>query len=90
MSEFLYDFIPRLFLVLVILCLIYIPFFSILKLRGLNRYTELLTIVVPKGTVVKIKGYAILKGYKNESEMIAHLIEKEMEKDRKNINMKDE
>lgn len=59
------------------------------KRIGLNKFTEALTVIVPKGTVVRLKGYAILKGYKNESELIAHLIEKEMEKDRKNINMKD-
>lgn len=89
MSEFLYDFIPRLFLVLVILCLIYLPLCLILKTKGLNRYTELLTVIVPKGTVMKLKGYAVLKGYKNESDLIAHLIAKEMEEDRKNINMKE-
>lgn len=89
MSEFLYKFIPILFLIIVLILLMYAPILIFLKAKGVNRFTELLTVVVPKGTVVRLKGYAVLKGYKNESDLIAHLIAKEMEEDRKNINMKE-
>lgn len=80
-------------LLLTSLCCLIAGILAIMRERkriGLNKFTEALTVIVPKGTVVRLKGYAILKGYKNESELIAHLVEKEMEKDRKNINMKDE
>ena len=49
---------------------------------GIDKYHELLNIVVPKGTVEKLRAYALIKGYKNEQQLIAKLIADEIEKDK--------
>ena len=60
-------------------------YFTIKKSRekiGIDKYHELLNIVVPKGTVEKLRAYALIKGYKNEQQLIAKLIADEIEKDK--------
>lgn len=52
------------------------------KKIGIDKYHELLNIVVPKGTVEKLRAYALIKGYKNEQQLIAKLIADEIEKDK--------
>lgn len=52
------------------------------KKIGIDKYHELLNIVVPKGTVEKLRAYALVKGYKNEQQLIAKLIADEIEKDK--------
>lgn len=52
------------------------------KKIGIDKYHELLNIVVPKGTVEKLRVYALIKGYKNEQQLIAKLIADEIEKDK--------
>ena len=52
------------------------------KKIGIDKYHELLNIVVPKGTVEKLRAYARIKGYKNEQQLIAKLIADEIEKDK--------
>ena len=52
------------------------------KKIGIDKYHELLNIVVPKGTVEKLRAYALIKGYKNEEQLIAKLIADEIEKDK--------
>ena len=49
---------------------------------GIDKYHELLNIVVPKGTVEKLRAYALIKGYKNEQQLLAKLIADEIEKDK--------
>ena len=44
---------------------------------GIDKYHELLNIVVPK-----LRAYALIKGYKNEQQLIAKLIADEIEKDK--------
>ena len=56
--------------------------YFIVKKRGIDKYHELLNIVVPKGTVEKLRAYALIKGYKNEQQLIAKLIADEIEKDK--------
>ncbi len=55
------------------------------KKIGIDKYHELLNIVVPKGTVEKLRAYALIKGYKNEQQLIAKLIADEIEKDYKKL-----
>lgn len=56
------------------------------KRIGADKWHEVLKIAVPKGTCEKLKAYALLKGYKSESEFIANLIDKEIQKDREKLN----
>lgn len=55
------------------------------KKIGIDKYHELLNIVVPKGTVEKLRAYALIKGYKNEQQLIAKLIADEIEKDKNKL-----
>ena len=55
------------------------------KIRGINKYRELVQFIAPKGTKKMLKSYAALKGFKNESQLINNLIYTELEKDKKII-----
>lgn len=57
-----------------------------LKKIGLDKYHEIIQIVAPKGTTEKLKAYALIKGYKNEQELIAKLINDEIIKDSEKLN----
>lgn len=57
-----------------------------LKKIGLDKYHEVIKIVSPKGTKEKLKAYALIKGYKNEQELIAKLINDEIIKDNEKLN----
>lgn len=48
---------------------------------GLDKYHEIINIVVQKGTTEKLRAYALIKGYKNEQQLIAKLIADEIQKD---------
>lgn len=53
------------------------------KYRKAKKYNlEILEIFIPKGTILKLRGYAVIKGYKNENEFIAALIDNELKKDK--------
>ncbi len=56
------------------------------KIRGINKYRELVQFIAPKGTKKWLKGYAALKGFKNESQLINYLIQKEFQADKDKIN----
>ena len=55
------------------------------KKQGLENYNrkyhDLIHIVIPKGAKDKLKAYALIKGFNNENELIAHLINEELRKD---------
>lgn len=66
--------------------LIYIISKLEVKKLGLDKYHELIKIVAPKGTREKLKAYALIKGYKDEQELIAKLINDEIIKDSEKLN----
>ena len=66
--------------------LIYIISKLEMKKLGLDKYHELIKIVAPKGTREKLKAYALIKGYKDEQELIAKLINDEIIKDSEKLN----
>lgn len=69
------------FLVLAIY-LLTVVFIKIVKGKlNVDKYHENILINVPKGTREKLKAYALIKGYKNEQELIKKLIADEIEKD---------
>ena len=55
------------------------------KKYGKTKYHELITFAVPKGTKEKLKAYAVIKGFKNESDFISELINKEIQKDNEKL-----
>ena len=66
--------------------LIYIISKLEMKKLGLDKYHEVIKIVAPKGTAEKLRAYALIKGYKNEQELIAKLINDEIIKDSEKLN----
>lgn len=48
---------------------------------NIDKYHENILLTVPKGTREKLRAYALIKGYKNEQQLIAKLIADEIEKD---------
>lgn len=57
-----------------------------LRKKGLDKYHEVIQIIAPKGTREKLKAYALIKGYKDEQELIAKLINDEIIKDSEKLN----
>ena len=58
-------------------------FFFLLKgSLNVDKYHENILLTVPKGTRDKLRAYALIKGYKNEQQLIAKLIADEIEKDK--------
>lgn len=49
---------------------------------NVDKYHENILLTVPKGTRDKPRAYALIKGYKNEQQLIAKLIADEIEKDK--------
>lgn len=82
MNETLQTIIPCLVVWIGIGIFIYFIVKKSRKKIGIDKYHELLNIVVPKGTVEKLRAYALIKGYKNEQQLIAKLIADEIEKDK--------
>ena len=69
------------FLVLVIY-LLTVVFIKIVKGKlNVDKYHENILLTVPKGTREKLRAYALIKGYKNEQQLIAKLIADEVQKD---------
>ncbi len=48
---------------------------------NIDKYHENILLTVPKGTREKLRAYALIKGYKNEQQLIAKLIADEIQKD---------
>lgn len=48
---------------------------------NIDKYHENILLTVPKGTREKLRAYAMIKGYKNEQQLIAKLIADEIQKD---------
>lgn len=69
------------FLVLVIY-LLTVVFVKIVKGKlNVDKYNENIILTVPKGTREKLRAYALIKGYKNEQQLIEKLIADEIQKD---------
>ena len=49
---------------------------------NVDKYHENILLTVPKVTRDKLREYALIKGYKNEQQIIAKLIADEIEKDK--------
>ena len=60
------------------------------KKQGIENYNpkfhELIQVIVPKGARQKLKAYALIKGYRNEGELISYLINEELKKDNDKMN----
>lgn len=60
------------------------------KKQGIENYNpkfhELIQVIVPKGTRQQLKAYALIKGYRNEGELISYLINEELKKDNDKMN----
>ncbi|WP_297031166.1 hypothetical protein [uncultured Eubacterium sp.] len=53
------------------------------------KFHELIQVIVPKGSRQQLKAYALIKGYRNEGELISHLINEELRKDNEKMNKKE-
>lgn len=60
------------------------------KKQGIENYNpkfhELIQVIVPKGARQQLKAYALIKGYRNEGELISYLINEELKKDNDKMN----
>lgn len=60
------------------------------KKQGIENYNpkfhELIQVIVPKGARQQLKVYALIKGYRNEGELISYLINEELKKDNDKMN----
>lgn len=60
------------------------------KKQGIENYNpkfhELIQVIVPKGAKQQLKAYALIKGYRNEGELISYLINEELKKDNDKMN----
>lgn len=60
------------------------------KKQGIENYNpkfhELIQVIVPKGARQQLKAYALIKGYRNEGELISYLINEELKKDNNKMN----
>lgn len=76
-------------------CCIMFPFWLLMiklirKKQGIENYNpkfhELIQVIVPKGARQQLKAYALIKGYRNEGELISYLINEELKKDNDKMN----
>lgn len=60
------------------------------KKQGIENYNpkfhELIQVIVPKGARQQLKAYALIKGYRNEGELISYLINEELKKNNDKMN----
>ncbi len=60
------------------------------KKQGIENYNpkfhEIIQVIVPKGARQQLKAYALIKGYRNEGELISYLINEELKKDNDKMN----
>ena len=79
-------------IIILILWLILIPIMLKIsrKKQGIENYNpkfhELIQVIVPKGARQQLKAYALIKGYRNEGELISYLINEELKKDNDKMN----
>lgn len=86
--------IKKIFLYTIMLIVEIIIMFLIYKIsrkkNGLENYNpkfhELIQVIVPKGAKQQLKAYALIKGYRNEGELISYLINEELKKDNDKMN----
>ena len=48
---------------------------------SIDKYHENILLTVQKGTREKLRAYALIKGYKNEQQLIEKIIDDEIQKD---------
>ena len=71
---------------MITICSTLIGYLIVQIIRGWRPYHEAIQFFAPKGTRKMLKGYAALKGFKNESQLINYLIQKEFQADKNKIN----